>query len=200
MLCHVISSHSEERSDEESGGVRYCRLQILPCGRNDTAHFYLDRILWTKVGMQKWETAESNLVNEEEANLENRRPEFEQGPLDAMDAFVAALNALDDEALYHTIHLPHFRISADGVLIYPALDELKKSYLQDFFARAGTDWGHTIFDSKDVIHSSENKAHVFLQFTRYDSSGSNIVTFRSLWIMTRVDGKWGVQARSSFAP
>ena len=146
--------------------------------------------------MQKWETAESNLVNEEEANLENRRPEFEQGPLDAMDAFVAALNARDDEALYHTIHLPHFRISADGVLIYPTLDELKKSYLQDFFARAGTDWGHTIFDSKDVIHSSENKAHVFLQFTRYDSSGSNIGTFRSLWIMTRVDGKWGVGSAS----
>ena len=56
--------------------------------------------------MQKWETAESNLVNEEEANLENRRPEFEQGPLDAMDAFVAALNARDDEALYHTITYP----------------------------------------------------------------------------------------------
>ena len=66
--------------------------------------------------MQKWETAESNLVNEEEANLENRRPEFEQGPL---DAFVAALNARDDEALYHTIHLPHFRISA-----FPLMESL----------------------------------------------------------------------------
>ena len=96
--------------------------------------------------------------------MENRRPEVEQGPLDAMDAFVAALNARDDEALYHTIHLPHFRISADGVLIYPTLEDLKKSYLQDFFARAGDDWGHTDFDDNDVINIAEDKAHVFLQF------------------------------------
>ena len=132
--------------------------------------------------------------------MENRRPEFEQGPLDALDAFVAALNARDDEALYRTIHLPHVRISTAGVAIYSTLDELKKSYLQDFSARAGADWGHTVFDSKDVIHSSEDKAHVFIQFTRYDTSGNNIGTFRSLWIMTRLDGQWGVQARSSFAP
>ncbi len=132
--------------------------------------------------------------------MENRRPEFEQGPLDAMDAYVAALNARDDEALFRTMHTPHVRISTAGIAIYPTLDDLRNSYLKEFSERAGADWGHTVFESKDVIHSSENKAHVFLQFTRYDTSGNNIGTFRSLWIMTREDGRWGAQARSSFAP
>ena len=132
--------------------------------------------------------------------MENRRPEFEQGPLDAMDAHVAALNARDDEALFRTMHTPHVRISTAGIAIYPTLDDLRKSYRQEFSERAGADWDHTVFESKDVIHSSENKAHVFLQFTRYDASGNNIGTFRSLWIMTLKDGRWGAQARSSFAP
>ena len=132
--------------------------------------------------------------------LENRRPEFEQGALDALDAYFAALNTRDDDALYRTMHLPHVRISAAGVAIYPTLTELKKSYIQDFSARAGADWGHSVIDSKDVIHSSESKAHVFIQFTRYDTAGNNIGTFRSLWIITLIDGQWGVQARSSFAP
>jgi len=132
--------------------------------------------------------------------MENRQPEFEQGPLDAMDAHVAALNARDDEALFLTMHTPHVRISSAGIAIYPTLDDLRTTYLREFSERAGSDWNHTVFESKDVVHSSENKAHVFLQFTRYDTSGNNIGTFRSLWIMIRKDGRWGAQARSSFAP
>jgi len=132
--------------------------------------------------------------------MENRQPELEQGPLDAMDAHVAALNARDDEALFRTLHTPHVRISTAGIAIYPTVDDLRNTYRQEFSERAGADWGHTVFDSKDVIHRSEDKAHVFLQFTRYDTSGNSIGTFRSLWIMVRKDGRWGAQARSSFAP
>ena len=117
-----------------------------------------------------------------------------------MDAHVAALNARDDEALFLTMHTPHVRISTPGIAIYPTLDDLRTSYLREFSERVGSDWDHTVFESKDVIHSSENKAHVFLQFTRYDNSGNNIGTFRFLWIMIRKDGPWGAQARLSFAP
>ena len=106
-----------------------------------------------------------------------------------MDAHVAALNARDDEALFLTMHTPHVRISTAGIAIYPTLDDLRTSYLREFSERAGSDWDHTVFESKDVIHSSENKAHVFLQFTRYDNSGNNIGTFRSLWIRIRKEGR-----------
>ncbi len=51
-----------------------------------------------------------------------------------------------------------------------------------------------------MIHSSENKVHVFIQFTRYDKDGDPLATHQSLWIMTKLKGPWGSQARSSFAP
>jgi len=120
--------------------------------------------------------------------------------LQVLDDFMAALNARDDEALYDTINLPHVRISGQGVAIYATRQELEQSYLRDFAARAGPDWDHTILDSKEVIDATESKVHVMIQFTRCDRSGAKIATYRSLWIMTCVDGHWGAQARSSFAP
>ena len=118
----------------------------------------------------------------------------------AIEEFMAALNARDDAALYDLLHLPHVRISGEGVAIWHDRGELEATYLRDFYARAGPDWHHTTLDSTEVIHTSEHKVHVLIQFTRRDGSGSAIATYRSLWIMTGVDGHWGAQARSSFAP
>ena len=98
------------------------------------------------------------------------------------------------------MHLPHMRISGDGVAIYATREDLEKNYLKEFAARAGDSWHHTVLDSTQVTHSSENKVHVFIQFTRYDKDGGLLATHQSLWIMTRLNGHWGAQARSSFAP
>ena len=118
----------------------------------------------------------------------------------AIEQFMSALNARDDTALYDLLHLPHVRISSESVAIWHDRAELEATYLRDFYARAGPDWRYTVLDSTEVIHSSEHKAHVLIQFTRRDASGGAIATYRSLWIMTDHDGRWGAQARSSFAP
>ena len=118
----------------------------------------------------------------------------------AIESFMAALNARDDSVLYDLLHLPHVRISGEGVAIWHDRAELEATYLRDFYARAGPDWHHTTLDSTEVIHSSEHKVHVLIQFTRRDASDAAIATYRSLWIMTDSDGRWGAQARSSFAP
>ena len=118
----------------------------------------------------------------------------------AIERFMAALNARDDAALYDLLHLPHVRISGEGVAIWHDRTELEGTYLRDFYARAGPDWHHTLLDSTEVIHSSEHKVHVLIQFTRCTEDGTAIATYRSLWIMTDNDGHWGAQARSSFAP
>jgi len=118
----------------------------------------------------------------------------------ALEDYFAALNAGDHEALFNTMHVPHVRISGNGVAIYPTLADLEDTYLDQFADRAGDAWHHSVLDSTQVIHSSEDKVHVFIQFTRYDKDNGPIATHQSLWLMTRVDGRWGAQARSSFAP
>ena len=131
---------------------------------------------------------------------ENQWPESAAAAVSAITSFIAAINAGDSDAMHELLHLPHIRISGGGVAIWHNREELEATYLRDFYARAGGDWHHTVLDSTEVLHSSEHKVHVLIQFTRYAADGNAIATYRSLWIMTHVDGRWGAQARSSFAP
>ena len=130
----------------------------------------------------------------------NQWPDSAAAAVAAIEAFMAALNAHDDSALLDLLHIPHVRVSGGGVAIWHDRSELEATYLRDFYQRAGPDWHHTILDAADVLHSSEHKVHVLIQFTRCDAGGTAIATYRSLWIMTCVNGRWGAQARSSFAP
>ena len=93
-------------------------------------------------------------------------PDSETGALAALDRFFAALNAHDDDPLYDLLHVPHVRISGDGVAIWADREELEATYLREFSDRAGPDWHHSTLDSTEVIHSSEHKVHVLIQFTR----------------------------------
>jgi len=124
----------------------------------------------------------------------------EDAAVKTIEKFMSYLNSGNNSGLYNTIHTPHVRISENGVRIYNNLQELQENYLKDFVDRAGDSWHHTVLDSTEVLHNSQNKVHVYIQWTRYDANDLLLATHKALWIMTRVDGRWGVQARSSFAP
>ena len=62
-----------------------------------------------------------------------------------------------------------------------------------------TDWHHSKWDRRRIIHATADKIHVDTQFTRYRADGSKIGSYESLYILTRENGRWGVKLRSSFA-
>ncbi|MDG1839680.1 MAG: hypothetical protein P8J64_02955 [Dehalococcoidia bacterium] len=84
--------------------------------------------------------------------------------------------------------------------IYATRKELEEEYLPGFMNRAGPSWKYTTLDSVEVLQGSVKKVHLFIQWTRYDEHERAITTQQALWIMRKIDGKWGAQARSSFAP
>lgn len=120
----------------------------------------------------------------------------EAAALDVMDRHIAGLNARDPAAIAATLHFPHYRLSGDGMRIW----ETPARYFDDFRARAGGDWHHSAWDFRKLIAASADKVHLDVQFTRCRSDGSAIASYRSLWVITRIDGRWAAQLRSSFAP
>jgi hypothetical protein len=46
----------------------------------------------------------------------------------------------------------------------------------------------------------KRSTRVDVVFSRYKADGTKYATYQSLWIVTKKDDGWGVQARSSFAP
>jgi hypothetical protein len=112
-----------------------------------------------------------------------------------LDRHMAALNARDGAALAATLHFPHYRLSGGRMRVWQA----PETYFQDFLARAGEGWHHSAWLERHPLAASADKAHLDVTFARYRADGSELGRFRSLWIVSRLDGAWAAQARSSFA-
>jgi hypothetical protein len=112
-----------------------------------------------------------------------------------LDEHIAALNAQDNARLCATLHFPHYRLAGGRMQVW----EVPDNYLADFHARAGADWHHTLWDFRNVIVAGPEKIHFDVQFTRYRADDSIIGSYRSLWIVAKLGGRWAVQARSTYA-
>jgi hypothetical protein len=119
--------------------------------------------------------------------------------LAVMEAFMRAFNARDEAAWADTLHFPHVRIASGGVTLYADRAAfLEGTNLADFAENIG--WDHSAWDDLQVIQSGAGKVHIAVNFTRYDAQGGVIGSYASLYVLENLDGRWGVRARSSFAP
>ncbi len=115
---------------------------------------------------------------------------------DQLDAFMTAFNARDAVAYEATFNFPHVRFASGTVTIMQPGDN-KPSM---FSSGALKDWDHSAWERRNVIHAGPDKVHIDTRFVRYRKDGSVIGGFDSIYIVTRLNGHWGIQGRSSFAP
>lgn len=115
--------------------------------------------------------------------------------LDVLDRHMSALNARDNAGLAATLHFPHYRLAGSTIRVWQTPD----TYFADFLARAGDGWHHSAWLSRIPIAASDTKVHLDVTFARYRQDGSVLGEFRSLWVITKRDGRWAAQLRSSFA-
>lgn len=113
----------------------------------------------------------------------------------ALDRHMSALNRRDPQGLAASLHFPHFRLSGGRMKVWERPDR----YLDDFYARAGGKWHHSAWDFVTPIAAGADKVHFDVQFTRYAADGASLGAFRSLWVVTRLNGIWATQLRSSYA-
>lgn len=113
-----------------------------------------------------------------------------------LDAFMAAFNARDLKAFEATFNFPHVRLASGTVTI------IQPGYHKpEMFSRGAlADWDHSAWQRREVIHAGADKVHLDTRFARFRKDGTLIGAFDSIYVVTRVDGLWGIQARSSFAP
>ena len=123
----------------------------------------------------------------------------ENAAMGVLDRFMTAFNARDEAAMCGTFHYPHIRFASGAVRTYDTLDECLEQFDFDRFATR-TGWHHSQWDTRTVVQAGGDKVHVVVLFSRYDEDDQRISQFDSLYIVTRVDGRWGIRSRSSFAP
>ncbi len=112
---------------------------------------------------------------------------------------MTAFNARDPVAWAATLNYPHLRIASGELVISETEEEFAEAMDFDAFAeRFG--WDHSGWDEIEAIQVAENAANVALTFSRYNADDEVISTFNTLYLVTRENDRWGIRARSRFAP
>ena len=116
-----------------------------------------------------------------------------------LDSFI--VNFRQPLAEYLPRHLktylfPHVRIASGQISVIPNADSMPLSYWQK---RMPADWDHSEWVSRTIVQASPVKVHLVNVFRRFRKDNSVIADETSLYIMEKVNGKWGVRGRSSFA-
>ena len=116
----------------------------------------------------------------------------------ALDGFMAAFNRENADAIRaRWFHFPHVRFHSGQVTVMATPSD----YHNLVWARTGQSegWGRTAWDHQEVIDAGAEKVHFRVQFTRYRADDTPIGSYRSLYIVTLQDKRWGITARSSWA-
>jgi hypothetical protein len=117
------------------------------------------------------------------------------GALRALDDQLSAINASDKLAFVATLHFPHVRIAGSNVKVYPTA----QAYLPELSLKQHG-WDYARWTERKVVQDSVEKVHVVATFTRYLANGKAVDSYEGLYVIVLKNGRWGVVARSSYAP
>ena len=112
-----------------------------------------------------------------------------------IEDYFPLFNNHDVRGLLRVVNFPHIRVTSSATVIIPSQSEWKghPTPLESY-------WHHSALDSLSFVQSDATKAHALVGFSRYKADGTKYVSYSTLWVVTHVDGHWGIQVRSTFAP
>ena len=120
--------------------------------------------------------------------------EVEKAAKQVIADFFEAFNAADNERLRTYSNYPHMFILADG---RTSVAESPADLTMPFDAmRKNEGWHHSSLDKVEVTNVSEAKVHAEVVYSRYREDGTRYLQAGAMWILTKVDGHWGIQYRS----
>lgn len=122
----------------------------------------------------------------------------EQEVLSVLDDFMSSFSESDPVGHAATYHVPHFRLARGRMSNWETKEDVVTAHVRIFGNLVDTDWHHSEWVEREIISMSDTKAHVATLVRRFREDGSEMVTFESLYILIKEEGRWGIKFRSSF--
>ncbi len=117
---------------------------------------------------------------------------------DTFERWLAAFNARDDQGMVTEMHFPHHRLAGTKFDSWSTAEEYASGQRALDERLVAEDWDHTFLVSMEAVQSSADKVHLVLHQSRRRKDGTEYNGFDTLWVFTKVDGRWGAKLRSSF--
>jgi hypothetical protein len=127
--------------------------------------------------------------------------------LEAYWAFFDTFNAQDAEAWAGVMSYPHVRVSPpppgprEGATprtasrVFETAEDYAAMAPRTFERIAATGWVRTEGIEPEVVHEADDRMHLAGGWTRFNAADEPILTNRVSYILTRLDERWGIQAR-----
>lgn len=143
-------------------------------------------------------TSQKNLsINSGLYLSEEREAEIQKEIVTFIESFEASFNSGNVEATKNWIHFPNYRLSNNKFQTIERFDPIATQKMFDYLRSTG--WHTTDYHDYRFIHTNEEKVHLDVAFSRYKKDGSKIGQWRSIYIITKEDARWGIKFRSSWA-
>ena len=112
---------------------------------------------------------------------------------ECLDRFTACFNACNTAGMDGQLHFPHVMLSGASRLEWRHPGQ-HPADLFDQLRASG--WHHTRYESKQPVLVSQDKVHFVVSYSRCNAGDEALSQHTNLWIVTRVDGRWGISLRS----
>ncbi len=185
----AMVTSSGERITVESNGVNDCKKAKSVLGATirpveDTIRAVIETSI--ELGVIEPKLTESVPVGHETARFAS--------PENAYWEFFRADRAKDAEWWADVMSYPHVRVAAPTG---SACFETPEAYASNasWEAREATGWVLSRGVEPVRLHESADKVHLAGGWTRYNIDDEPILSNRVTYVLTRLDGRWGIQAR-----
>ena len=111
---------------------------------------------------------------------------------------MAAFSGKDAAAHIATYHFPHYRLARGAMSMWETAEVARRSHESLFQTLPDTGWHRSEWVHRKIITSSPSKVHIDTRFRRLREDGTVIGTYDSLYVVTKLNGRWGIKLRSSF--
>ncbi len=119
--------------------------------------------------------------------------ESDSDTLDLLNRFTNAFNNRDADEMDKCLHFPHIMLAESKETVWEQPNSLPAGYFS--WLEQESEWHHSEYQSKHLVLSHRSQRHYLLEYTRNRSDGSVISIHKNLWVLTKLDGRWGIKIR-----
>ena len=110
-----------------------------------------------------------------------------------LDRFTDRFNACDAEGVDAELHFPHVMWSGASRLEWPNAGRHPTDFF-DTLKRSG--WHHTRYEDKQAALVGRDKVHFLVTYSRRRADNEILSMHTNLWMVVRIDDRWGICLRS----
>ena len=180
-------------TDQAHVAGRYTRL------RADGSAIFSNQVLYVVTEQDGSIGIQARLAAGFDDLSEDDRETTASAAIAAVERYLAAFNARDEEAMVAALHFPHVRVGVGRASVRESAEEYMEGFDFDAFAeRLG--WERSEADSMEAVQVGARGVNVAVRITRYGEGDARIHTFDTIYLVTEESGKWAIRAGASITP